>query len=559
MEEENKSPRQVTIKTPEGDHKSSKNNEDEYEDTDADTDKEGESSRPQSMRIDLTRVRSAYSARTHKESNLPSVLTDYGMEDDKTKEKGRRKKKKIRSEKENDHDMDGNTEKRKKKREEIVYRSSSERYQQIMENQEDGGNFYSKKVSGLALRVKTQSDSRSQTPRTPRTPRQEEEETKQVPNVLEKQIPEKKSQKNCMKKKLKRHELSTNTDFLKTVPKTETAKIIELQDKLMKEGKLKTQAEVDRFWQDIKKPDVYSSYFKPAMQTQASGSGSATSSLNRSNVESHSTVAALQDYPGRSLSQISERSSVPGLYKDTQDWAITQQFKHQHSSHTKVASPVKSRTTDLEKKFPKTQMPQLHCFTMDLGEKPPDPEQLAREAELKVKIKQRKRFLRKLHRMHQMAMANNAATNRILDKHGELSSFLEGNTLRDVKSLYCGMQTNLLSILPAPEDQYISEEDLRMPESVYPALPPPRASVSQGSSKPRSLVSRESRTSLASRGSFRKESSRRKLGKELPPPPPPIPLTLEEIRQKTRVIEPKCLSTNWINYMRNGRPVQSES
>ncbi|CAC5392555.1 unnamed protein product [Mytilus coruscus] len=525
MEEENKSPRQVTIKTPEENHKTTKNNEDEYDDTDVDTDKEGESSRPQSMRIDLTRVRSAYSAKTHKESNLPSVLTDYGMEDDKTKEKGRRKKKKIKSEKEND-DMDGNTEKRKKKRE--------ERYQQIMENQEDGGNFYSKKVSGLALRVKTQSDSRSQTPRTPRTPRQEEEETK-------------KAQKNSVKKKLKRHELSTNTDFLKTVPKTETAKIIELQDKLMKEGKLKTQAEVDRFWQDIKKPDVYSSYFKPALQTQASGSGSATSSLNRSNLETHSTVAALQDYPGRSLSQISERSSVPGLYKDTQDWAITQQFKHQHP-HSKVASPQKSRSSDLEKKFPKTQMPQLHCFTMDLGEKPPDPEQLAREAELKVKIKQRKRFLRKLHRMHQMAMANNAATNRILDKHGELSSFLEGNTLRDV-----------LSILPAPEDQYISEEDLRMPESVYPAIPPPRTSVSQGSSKPRSLVSRESRTSLASRGSFRKESSRRKLGKELPPPPPPIPLTLDEIRQKTRTIEPKCLSTNWINYMRNNRPVQSES
>ncbi|CAG2186237.1 unnamed protein product [Mytilus edulis] len=461
----------------------------------------------------------------------------------------------------------------------IVYQSSSERYQQIMENQEDGGNFYSKKVSGLALRVKTQSDSRSQTPRTPRTPRQEEEDTK-------------KSQKNCMKKKLKRHELSTNTDFLKTVPKTETAKIIELQDKLMKEGKLKTQAEVDRFWQDIKKPDVYSSYFKPAMQTQASGSGSATSSLNRSNVETHSTVAALQDYPGRSLSQISERSSVPGLYKDTQDWAITQQFKHQHSSHTKVASPVKSRTTDLEKKFPKTQMPQLHCFTMDLGEKPPDPEQLAREAELKVKIKQRKRFLRKLHRMHQMAMANNAATNRILDKHGELSSFLEGNTLRDVSTtglepfiqdIHKSSNTPHIVIMKIMmmmfnfRNLYIAEcrpiffqSCLPQKTNIYRRrtygcqnlcilLSPTRASVSQGSSKPRSLVSRESRTSLASRGSFRKESSRRKLGKELPPPPPPIPLTLEEIRQKTRVIEPKCLSTNWINYMRNGRPVQSES
>ena len=36
--------------------------------------------------------------------------------------------------------------------------------------------------------------------------------------------------------------------------------IIELQDKLMKEGKLKTQVEVDKFWQDIKKPEVYLSY-----------------------------------------------------------------------------------------------------------------------------------------------------------------------------------------------------------------------------------------------------------------------------------------------------------
>lgn len=55
---------------------------------DGDTDKEGDSgnaSRPQSIKIDLTRVRSAYSARTHKESNLPSVLTDYGMEDEKPK------------------------------------------------------------------------------------------------------------------------------------------------------------------------------------------------------------------------------------------------------------------------------------------------------------------------------------------------------------------------------------------------------------------------------------------------------------------------------------------
>lgn len=438
------------------------------------------------------------------------------------KVEGKRKKKS--SNKEND-DTDGNTEKRKKKRE--------ERYQQIMENQEDGGNFYSKKVSGIALRVKTQSDSRAQTPRTPRSPKEDEEESTKKPHKI------------SLKKKLVRHDLSTNTEFLKTIPKTEIAKILELQDKLMKEGKLKTQGEVDQFWQDIKKPDIYLSYFKP--QTQLSGTGSG-STLSRTNVETHSSMTALQENPGRSLSQISERSSIHGAYRDTQDWAITQQFKSQHS---KVSIPAqKSKPTDLEKKFPKTQMPQLHCFTMDLGEKPPDPEQLAREAELKVKIKQRKRFLRKLHRMHQMAMANNAATNRILDKHGDLASIFEGNTLRDV-----------LSILPAPEDQYISEEDLRMPESIYPSLPPPRSL--NGSSKSRSLVSRESRSSLASRDSVRKDSSLRRLGSREQsrpvPPPPPVPLTLDEIRQKSRTLEAKCLSTNWINYMRSGRAVYSES
>lgn len=59
-----------------------------YFSQDSDTDVEtelGTNSRPQSVKIDLTRVRSAYSAKTHKESNLPPVLTEYGMDDEKHK------------------------------------------------------------------------------------------------------------------------------------------------------------------------------------------------------------------------------------------------------------------------------------------------------------------------------------------------------------------------------------------------------------------------------------------------------------------------------------------
>ena len=38
--------------------------------------------------------------------------------------------------------------------------------------------------------------------------------------------------------------------------------IVELQDKMRREGKLKTQSDVDKFWEEITQPDVFYAQFK---------------------------------------------------------------------------------------------------------------------------------------------------------------------------------------------------------------------------------------------------------------------------------------------------------
>ncbi|KAK3097089.1 hypothetical protein FSP39_006262 [Pinctada imbricata] len=487
----------------------------------------------QSQRVDISRIQSAYSERCHSRSNFPDVLSEYGDEEDtRVREKeNKKKKKKVKSK---DHDEEELREKRRKRRE--------ERYMNVMDeisNKPEGSQYYSKKVSGIAIAVqKYEQMNKPATPRTPRTPRSsdDEEPKREIPRF---------------KPKKEKHVLTSNTEHLKHISKTDIAKIIELQDRLIREGKLRTQADIDKFREDVKNPMVLSSYLRSTKKTDKS-----SESTQQGDV---STVGLPPGIPGRSLSHISERSSRPITRQD--GWAITQQFQHKHDQSTKQnLSPVqlaKQAAQDLDKRFPKTQMPPLKCFTIDLGEKPPDPEEIKKEIELKVRVKQRKKFLRKLHRMHQLSMANNAATNRILEKHDDIMHLLEGNSLRDV-----------VSVLPAPEDAYISQDDLRVPDpgeqfaNYYDNMPPSRASLrskldSQKGSR-ESLVSRES---LASRSSSKESGLRRRhtfnvkqasIAEKIPP----IPLTMDEIRSNAKIMEAKCLSSYWTNYMKAGKKTE---
>ncbi|XP_061176278.1 uncharacterized protein LOC133185205 isoform X2 [Saccostrea echinata] len=498
----------------------------------------------QSQRVDISRIQSAYSDRCHSRSNFPLVLDEYGEEQDPRDKENKKKKSSKKVSKSEAHD-DEVQEKRRKKQEELDSRTAHERYIQVMDdlnNRPVEDRFYSKKVAAIATSVTKFQDRNTNSPI--KSPRVEIMEVAKA---------------NKAHKKKERHVLTTNNEHLKYITKTETAKIVEIQDRLIKEGKLKTQADIDKFREDAKDPVLLNSYTSKFSVKQDVSSTSVTN-LKPEKSLPHASLAEL---PPRSLSYISERSSRP----DTrQDWAVTQQFKHKHEQGKSLTPHQIARQAaqDLEKRFPKTQMPPMKSFTIDLGEKPPDPEELQREIDLKVRIKQRKKFLRKLNRMYQLSMAHNAATNRILEKHGEINQILEGNSLRDV-----------VATLPAPEDVYITEEDIRVPDPVeifgplVESVPVSRAStrtnlVSQRGSRENLASQKGSRENLYSRGSSKASSKivRRqtfsvgdvKEDKALTLPPAPLPLTMDEIRSKAKVIEAKCLSTNWVNYMRSGKP-----
>ncbi|XP_048769759.2 uncharacterized protein LOC125675943 isoform X4 [Ostrea edulis] len=514
-----------------------------------------------SQRVDISRIQSAYSDRCHSRSNFPLVLDEYGEERDPRDKENKKKKITKKVTKSETHD-DEVQEKRRKKQEELESRTAHERYVQVMDdlnNRPVGDRFYSKKMGAIATSVDKFQDRNVNSPT--KSPRIE---------IMEVANANKKAQK-----KKEKYVLTTNNEHLKNITKTETAKIIEIQDRLIKEGKLKTQADIDKFRESAKDPVVLNSYIsKPSSKQELS-----STTISSSKPEKSQHYTSLAELPPRSLSYISERSSRP----DTrQDWAITQQFKHKHEQ-SKNMTPhqiARQAAQDLEKRFPKTQMPPMKSFTIDLGEKPPDPEELQREIDLKVRIKQRKKFLRKLNRMYQLSMAHNAATNRILEKHGEINHILEGNSLRDVvdeeyASLMAGNYLPWVSTLPAPEDVYITEEDIRVPDPgeifgpLVESVPVSRSStrtnlVSQRGSRENLASQKGSRENLVSRGSSKASSkiTRRqtfsvgdiKEDKVLILPPAPMPLTMDEIRSKAKIVEAKCLSTNWINYMRAGKP-----
>ncbi|KAL3881643.1 hypothetical protein ACJMK2_028056 [Sinanodonta woodiana] len=501
----------------------------------------------EAIKIDLTTLHSHY--RTHSLSSLPHVLTEYGLED-KTVRFQKRRKKKKRNNKLSDESED-----------EEAYRfQRSRRMEERFDEQVDFVEEVQKKVERQRQKMKL---------------RQEAEQRK-FEEFMRAEI----EKRHRPPKRLERKELTHDDGFIKNIQKSRVSKILALEAKMKNEGKLKTQTEIDNFWEDMKNPDIFNAYFTQPTMTDNSSTITAMTGMTASNQSIVSNLAAShqESHPPRSLSHISERhDEIPTPQTGRDKWAITQQFQHKHHSEaTKHKRPTsaqiaKEAALDLEKRCPKLEMPPLWCFTMDLGEKPPDPEEIQRKVELKLREKNRKIFQRKLRKMHQLAMANSAAANRILERRGDLK-VLEGSTLRDVRDAFCGVS----NIAYFNVDNEEEEEEAQGPSPILPPLrhSPERSQMvlavtydghdderqvsidKQGSSA--STNSRPTSKKL-SRGSKR---SHHKTPEALPAPPiphKPSPLTLNELEHTGKVMEAKCASTLWVNYMKSGKSVFSQS
>ncbi|ESO99147.1 hypothetical protein LOTGIDRAFT_238838 [Lottia gigantea] len=311
------------------------------------------------------------------QQSLPHVLSNYGLDNNRQKKKKSAKVRKERRTKRRTEFLED--EERDKEREKL----KEEKYLSVVDDLHKLKNYYyreyrdllTEKIIRQRLEIKDKSEAMLA------SARQKEQEEREA---------------NKSKARMTKHKLVHNEDFLKNVEITETARIVNLQTKLQKEGKLKSQSDIDEFWRNIKNPNANEKYFdKNRGETPDSVFGGKIATANRP------------------LSQINESSESSRPTTRGENWAVTQQYKHQHKGPgNRQKNNSSAAKQAMDKRFASVDMPPLHCFTMDLSEKPPDPEMINKRVQLKAIEKQRKKFMGKLHKMHQLAMANNALASR---------------------------------------------------------------------------------------------------------------------------------------------------
>ncbi|CAG5115477.1 unnamed protein product [Candidula unifasciata] len=353
-----------------------------------------------------------------------------------------------------------------------------------------------------------------------------------------------------LKKRLEYHvaETSVSSD---SVPKTDLYYIVGLEDKLVREGKLKTMDDLNKFRFEIEDPHVFYSTFKVTKSTGVKKMpGYSLDQISRDNqnratdtqpltadnlAEMASTGQAL-----RSLTRISEfRESKPDISSDS--WAITQQYQKRTSMSGLPTSRQKTLLqSDFDRRFPKVEMPKLHCFTMDLATKQPDPTEVQQKAELKAKQKQRKRLMRKIAKMYQLAMSNIATSARILSQHEDMDILFNGPALSDVIARQHWAEADISQA----SEQVGEAQDLGQSQEVG-------LSQEVGQSEEVGLsqeVGQSEEVGLPDHQMICHEVDLPVEERNMA-----LPLTMEEIQDNMKILESKSLSTFWTNYLGAGK------
>ncbi|XP_052243437.1 uncharacterized protein LOC127853199 isoform X3 [Dreissena polymorpha] len=510
--------------------------------------------------VPLKLVHSHYTS--HSKSTLPHILMEYGLEDKdhhqpKKKEKLKKKKRTKKTES-GDETEDEDRPRRKATEKRLVAN--------LGETQLDN-DYYAQYIDFLEQKVQQQRQKqkeRDEAAKLATLRAQEESDSEPEPPLP---VVKKEEAKHRLVRRLERVELRHDDSFLKDLPRTDTARIlltptfrswiVVLQDKMKREGKLKTQADVDKFWRDIRQPDVFYQYFKVQKTDAGLNANLDTSNYNSSANEGSDdndvfpkSPVTLPDMPPRSLSHISEASN-----RDT--WAITQKYNSNYGPKSPKSPKEKKRkgstqmakeaAMDLEIRCPKLEMPPLACFSLNLAEKPPDPDEIIRKVELKARQKSRKKHERKLNKMYQMAMTNTAASNRILAQHKDLTNILEGATLRDVLSVFD---------VPGMDLQAYYRRITDPRHALEAQHPGGRILEAPGATQPRSLPSSAGSrklTPIDRTGSRKSSKTKKKKTPEALEYKQPMPLSFDEIFTREKTLEPKCVSTLWTNYMHAGK------
>ncbi|KXJ16385.1 hypothetical protein AC249_AIPGENE10120 [Exaiptasia diaphana] len=342
--------------------------------------------------------------------------------------------------------------------------------------------------------------------------------------------------------RLPKSKVLNDQSYKEGIQETVYHKIIKVEHQLRKQGYLSKVSEIKAFWDFILSPGNLARVlekgklsWEDVQHHEKTYRTALESSENHDNKKwTTSDIDKLAAANARSKHWNRVRHTRPRLFtpsglSDISSSQSGRRLSPMASSKSKPpAKSVPNSAMTLEQLFPKVEFPALAAYTLVFGEQEPDPEEIERELELERRETAKRDTRSKLLTMFSHALANRAATQRLMERNKKFSfNQLVGSTPVS-ELLYHDMEPKVKALplttaaLQAHDSEAKQEEDDDEDKS----------STSSGDSALRPRVTQEK--------SFITQQYERL-------PPIEVPLSLQGLEETCSIKEAKGLSTLWVN------------
>ncbi|KAL9969156.1 hypothetical protein ACROYT_G021333 [Oculina patagonica] len=324
---------------------------------------------------------------------------------------------------------------------------------------------------------------------------------------------------------------------------TDYYKIISLENQLKKEGYLTKSHEIKEFWDFITVPENLENVLEDGHLSWERIKNYHKEHKMSLATQGEINTIAKQPKLGRkkklkgAAAISSWRSTTHGirtiLTPSTPHSESRKSSSHASSGKQRAKKTPPPSAIPIEQRFPKVEFPPLAAYRLEFGEREPDPEEVRKQEEVYKRLQARNGLKRTLNTMFSHALANRAATQRLMDKNEDYNfeSLSGASNLEEFHDLHVA-SVQLKPSVSANKKQRSRTSSSKSKEGK--SRVGSHKSVSRKTKSPESHSPDRSDSNLSL-------SSKEDLIVELPP------LTLSQLSTDCVVKEAKGLSTFWVN------------
>lgn len=339
---------------------------------------------------------------------------------------------------------------------------------------------------------------------------------------------------------------------------TDYYKIISLENQLKKEGFLTKSHEIKEFWAFITVPENLETVLEDG-QLLWERIKNYHKEHNKASLANQGEINETEQPPKPSRKKKLKGATAISSWRSTTHGIRTlltpstprsemTSGRRKSSSYGRSGKQRRKKTPPpsaipIEQRFPKVEFPPLAAYRLEFGEPEPEPEEVRKQEEAYKRLQARNGLKRTLNTMFSHALANRAATQRLMDNNEDYN-FESLSGASNLEEFH-----DLASVQLKPSGSANKNKQSRTSSSKSKGVKSRSGSHKSASRKPMSPETH----SLDRSGSNTSLSSKEDLVVELPP------LTLSQLSSNCTVKEAKCLSTFWVNPMAKRDPKTCES